>query len=260
MIYAIVGAVFVGISLGLFGSGGSILTVPILKYLLHHDDKTAIAESLAIVGGIALVTVIPYAKAKLIEWRLALLFGVPGVIGTYGGAWLSAYVEGFVQLLVFAVVMLGAAFMMWRAKPTPPASSLNDSPHRTSIFLIAFEGLVIGVVTGFVGVGGGFLIVPALVLLAGLPMRSAIATSLLIIAAKSAVGFGKYVHVLDGHDSSIDWSLIAIFISVGAVGSFAGRTLSTRINQHALKRGFALFLVVMSLFILVREGSSLFAS
>lgn len=259
MIYAIIGAVFVGLSLGLFGSGGSILTVPILKYLFHHDDKTAIAESLAIVGGIALLTVIPYAKAKLIEWRVALLFGVPGVIGTYGGAWLSAFVEGFVQLLVFAVVMLSAAIMMWRAKP-PHTIPSSKAAHQTSISLIALEGLVIGMLTGFVGVGGGFLIVPALVLLAGLPMRTAVATSLVIIAAKSAVGFGKYVDVLEGSDASIDWPLIAIFITVGAVGSFAGRTLSTRINQHVLKRCFAVFLVVMSLFMLVREGSSLFAS
>lgn len=265
MIFALIGALAVGFSLGMFGSGGSILTVPVLVYLLDHPDKVAIAESLAIVGTIALLGAVPYARAKLVDWRTAVLFGLPGMAGTYGGAWLGGLVPGAVQLLVFAVVMLLAAHRMWKRSgatstpPAPPSDGTAQPPALRSVWKIGFDGLWVGVLTGFVGVGGGFLIVPALVLLGGLPMRRAVATSLVIIALKSAAGFWKYLDVLADAGSGVDWTVIGLFVLIGFVGSLAGKAVSGRVNQPALQRGFAVFLVVMAVFILVREGWPLLA-
>ncbi len=258
MTYAVLGALVVGLSLGVFGSGGSILTVPVLVYLLAHADKVAIAESLAIVGAIALLTSIPYALARMVDWRTAVLFGLPGMAGTFGGAWLAAFVAGYVQLFVFAGVMLLAAVQMWRgasAESTPHAAGADG--RRRPVGRIAAEGLGVGVLTGFVGVGGGFLIVPALVLLGGLTMRRAVATSLLIIGLKSGAGLVKYLQVLARMGAGVDWNTIGLFVVVGVVGSLAGRALNARVNPLSLQRGFAVFLVVMASFILVRESLSL---
>jgi uncharacterized membrane protein YfcA len=269
MIFAILGALAVGLSLGIFGSGGSILTVPVLIYLLHHEDKVAIAESLGIVGAIALIGCLPYAKAKLVDWRVAVVFGVPGMAGTYLGAWAAAFVAGYVQLIVFAGVMLLAARQMWKRSKGPqrqaPDGGADDGAgggtrHSRSAIKIVTDGLGVGVLTGFVGVGGGFLIVPALVILSGLSMRRAVATSLVIIALKSAAGFWKYLGVLDSMGSSVDWKTIGLFGAVGIVGSFAGKALSGRLNQNALQRGFAVFLVVMACFIVVKETASRFGA
>lgn len=253
MIYAVLGALVVGLSLGVFGSGGSILTVPVLVYLLHHEDKVAIAESLGIVGAIALISALPYARSKLVDWRTAILFGLPGMVGTYLGAWIAAFVPGYVQLLVFAGVMLVAALQMWRrAKGEAPHAAEHGAAKR-SVLKIGAEGLGVGVLTGFVGVGGGFLIVPALVLMGGLQMRRAVATSLVIIALKSGAGFWKYLEVLSGAEGSVDWTTMGVFVACGAVGSFTGKAVNARINQRALQRGFAVFLVVMACFIAVKE-------
>lgn len=253
MLLVILGAVSIGLVLGLLGSGGSILTVPVLVYLAHEPDKVAIAESLAIVGGIALVGALPYAKQRMVDWHSVLYFGVPGILGTYGGATLSKWVPGAVQLAFFAVVMLVAAGLMFRGRRGLEAET--DVPHeRQPLWLIAVEGLLVGVVTGLVGVGGGFLIVPALVLLGGLSMRLAVGTSLLIIAAKSAAGFWKYTEVLAEVGQRVDWGLIVLFTAVGILGSFAGNALSQRVPQARLKRGFAVFLVFMGGLILAREG------
>ncbi|WP_284327034.1 sulfite exporter TauE/SafE family protein, partial [Deinococcus metallilatus] len=188
MILAWIGAALIGLSLGLLGSGGSILTVPVLVYLVGEPEKLAIAESLAIVGAISLFGAIPYALKRQIDWRSVLWFGIPGVAGTYLGAALSVYLSGVAQLMLFAVVMLLAAIMMFRPGGAQPEAATN---HKRSPLKIGAEGLVVGVLTGLVGVGGGFLIIPALVLLGGLPMSLAVGTSLLIIAAKSFVGFYK---------------------------------------------------------------------
>lgn len=267
MIFAILGALAVGLSLGIFGSGGSILTVPVLIYLLHHEDKVAIAESLGIVGAIALIGCLPYAKAKLVDWRVAVVFGVPGMAGTYLGAWAAAFVAGYVQLVVFAGVMLLAARQMWKRSTGPDSGPPEDGTARIttpkqsrSAMKIIADGLGVGVLTGFVGVGGGFLIVPALVILSGLSMRRAVATSLVIIALKSAAGFWKYLSVLDSMGSAVNWQTIGLFGAVGIVGSFAGKALSGRLNQNALQRGFAVFLVVMACFIVVKETASRFGA
>lgn len=245
MITVLLGAVAIGLVLGLLGSGGSILTVPVLVYLAHEPDKVAIAESLAIVGGIALVGAVPYARRKQVDWHSVLYFGVPGILGTYAGAAAARWVPGAVQLALFAVVMMLAAIPMLRGVV---------ARQRQALWKVAGEGLAVGMLTGLVGVGGGFLIVPALVLLGGLPMRLAVGTSLLIIAAKSAAGFWKYTDVLAEVGQQVDWRLIGLFTAVGIGGSFLGSAFSQRVPQAQLKRGFAIFLVVMGGFILVREG------
>ena len=255
MIYALLGAVAIGLVLGLLGSGGSILTVPVLVYLAGHTDKVAIAESLAIVGAIAAVGALPYARQRLVDWHSVLYFGVPGILGTYGGAALSEFVPGPVQLALFAVVMILAAVLMFRGRKEVPE---GEERARQPLWLIAVEGLLVGVLTGLVGVGGGFLIVPALVLLGGLSMRLAVGTSLLIIAAKSAAGFMKYTDVLAEAGLSVDWTLIGIFAAIGIAGSFVGNALGQRVPQAKLKKGFAVFLVVMGSVILVREAPRAF--
>lgn len=250
MIWPLLGALLIGISLGLLGSGGSILTVPVLVYLVGEPEKVAIAESLGIVASISLVGAIPYAIRKEVDWKSVVFFGIPGMMGTYGGATLSQFLSGDTQLMIFAMVMIAAAFMMIRGN-----GPKKKEGHSTPKWLIMIEGLVVGVITGLVGVGGGFLIIPALVLIGGLSMRIAVGTSLFIIAAKSLLGFYKYIDVLSQDDLTINWNLLIIFTIVGILGSFVGGRLSQKIPQHKLKRGFGFFLVVMGVYIL---GSNLF--
>lgn len=238
----------IGLTLGLLGSGGSILTVPVLVYLLHQPEKVAIAGSLVIVGGIALAGVLPYARQRLVDWRSVAWFGIPGMAGTWGGAWLAQFVSGALQLAVFALVMLAAAWSMFRSG----AAAVVAPPTERAAWKIVVDGLAVGVLTGFVGVGGGFLIVPALVLLGGLAMPVAIGSSLAIIALKSAAGFWKYLDVLERDGLALDWQVIVTFIVVGAVGSLVGHRLAARLPQAALKRGFAVFLAVMAAYILWR--------
>ena len=241
------GALAIGVSLGLLGSGGSILTVPVLVYLIHQDEKLAIAGSLAIVGSIALAGSLPYLKKKLVDWRIVLLFGIPGMAGTYLGAWLASWVSGLIQLALFAVVMLLASWQM--LKPVV----LDDSPHEPrEVWKIGLDGLLVGVLTGLVGVGGGFLIVPALVLLGGLSMHRAVATSLVIIALKSFTGFWKYLDVLEGQGLVLDWNIIAIVTALGVAGSFMGSHVAGRVDQSKLRRVFGVFLIVMGIYILAR--------
>ncbi len=239
------GALAIGLSLGLLGSGGSILTVPVLVYLVGVDEKVAIASSLAIVGIIALVGSLPYVRERLVDWRSVVLFGIPGMAGTYLGAWSSVFVSGAFQLAAFAAVMLAASVLMLRPIKCEAATSSPRSPSR-----ITMDGLVVGWITGFVGVGGGFLIVPALVLLGGLSMHRAVATSLVVIALKSAVGFVKYVDVLEAQHLSIDPQIIVLISAFGIAGSLLGNLVARRMTTERLKQGFGVFLIVMGVYVL----------
>lgn len=249
----IAGAILIGLTLGLLGSGGSILTVPVLTYLLGHPSKAAIAESLAIVGGIAFFTVLQYARSKEVDWRTAVGFGIPGMAGTYLGAWLAQYVPGSAQLILFGCVVMLAAVTMLRSRPS--SNSTEPHPIRRFSWKIIAEGLAVGVLTGLVGVGGGFLIVPALVILVGLPMRIAVGTSLVVIAVNSLSGFVKYVDSLRDLNLSVDWWTVGVFIAIGIVGSMTGRYLGQRLNQTMLRRIFAMLLVVVSVAVLGKEIS-----
>lgn len=238
---ALVGAIVIGVSLGLFGSGGSILTVPVLLYLLHMPAQLAIASSLLIVAGISLFGSVRNGLQRLISWRHVLWFGVPGMLGTYGGAWFGTLVDARWQLLVFAVLMLVAAVMMWRSNINEHGNNKAFKPVK-----IVIDGLLVGAITGFVGVGGGFLIVPALVLLGGLSMPVGVATSLVIIAMKSFVGFGKYYWVMAAQGAVFDWRSIGLMIIAGIVGSFVGSALGKRLPKQQLQRAFAVFLAIMA--------------
>lgn len=244
-----IGALAIGLSLGLLGSGGSIITVPVLVYLVGQPEKIAIAGSLGVVGTIALVGALQNAAKGRIDWRSVAWFGLPGMAGTYAGAWLSGYVTGAVQLAVFAIVMLAAAVMMFRqsAQAAPPAS-------RRPLAMVVADGVAVGALTGFVGVGGGFLILPALVLLGGLGMHVAIGTSLAIISLNAFTGFAKHLHLLSIEGLSLDWRILGTIALIGAVGSVAGSQFGGRIPQATLRRAFGVFLVAMALFILYESG------
>ncbi|MGD8427343.1 MAG: sulfite exporter TauE/SafE family protein [Balneolaceae bacterium] len=242
MIWAWLGALVIGITLGLLGSGGSILTVPMLVYLVGEPEKVAIAESLAIVGLISFFGCLPLAIKKKVHWRSILYFGIPGMMGTYGGAFLAKFVSGNFQLLVFAATMLAASVMMFRDNQK---KKTTKKPPRQEFWKLILEGLFVGMLTGFVGVGGGFVIVPALVLLGGLPIHLAIGTSLAIISMNSITGFFKYLDILGELGLTIHWHLIAIFAGIGILGSIVGKKVGNKIPQQRLKKGFALFLVVM---------------
>ena len=259
----------VGLSLGLLGGGGSILTVPILAYVLGFPPKEAIAMSLAIVGATALFGAASHWRVGNVRIATALLFGLVAMAGTYLGARLSVFFAGTTQLVLFAVVMLAASWFMFRGPPARsasrprrggPASPDRDSEESTRsgaegagwsarrVGLLVAEGLGVGVLTGLVGVGGGFLIVPALVLLAGLPMKEAVGTSLLVIALKSAAGFYGYLALVD-----VPWDFLALFTGIACLGILVGAGLVRFFSQEGLRRAFAGFLVVMAAWILYQN-------
>ena len=272
---AIAGAVLVGLSLGLLGSGGSILTVPVLVYLVGQDEKVAIAGSLGIVGLVAFAGSLPRALHGQVAWRSVLWFGLPSMLGAWLGATASVLVSGTTQLLVFSVVMLLASVFMLRPpvrasdvqagdpiqagdpvqagdpiQAGDPVPAGDPEPLRRASWLVATDGLLVGCLAGLVGVGGGFLIVPALVLLGGMQMRLAVGTSLMIIALQSASGFVKYLAVLKQQQLAIDWTVFATFSGIGVVGAFAGLYLGGKLPQNSLRRAFGVMLVGMAIFML----------
>jgi hypothetical protein len=235
-------AALIGLSLGLLGGGGSILTVPVFVYVLGFDAKPAIAMSLGVVGVASLFGGIGHWRAGNVNVRIALIFGGVAMAGTYLGARLSVFFSGAAQLGLFALVMMAAAFLMLRDERELQVTS---APDRMPLVLIAVEGLAVGVLTGLVGVGGGFLVVPALVLLGKLPMKEAIGTSLVVIAMKSFAGFAGYM----GH-VEVPWGFMAGFTSVAVAGILAGTHLVRFVPQAALRRALAVLLIVMASVIL----------
>ena len=189
-------AVLVGVALGLLGGGGSILTVPLLAYVAGMEPKQAIATSLLVVGVTSAVGALSHARAGHIQWRTGLIFGSTAMLGAYAGGLLARFVPGTVLLIGFAVMMIATAVAMLRGNGARRAETGRPMP----LWLVLSEGLVVGLVTGMVGAGGGFLVVPALVLLGGLPMPVAVGTSLVVIAMKSLAGLGGYLATVD-----IDW-------------------------------------------------------
>ena len=254
MVFAWFGAIFIGLSLGLLGSGGSILTVPMLVYVVGQEEKVAIAGSLLIVAVISFFSAIPYARQNKVDWRSVVMFGIPGMVGAVGGAAAARYVDSATQMLIFSSLMLAAAYLMF--KPV----KLDDAPHEPrAAWKIASDGLVVGAVTGIVGVGGGFLIIPALVLLGGLSMGLAVGTSLVIITLKSLAGFYEYLYVLEELDLTLDWEIIGIFSVLGVLGGWIGGKIGGKLPQQTLRRVFAVFLVLMGLYILYKNLPLLFA-
>lgn len=238
-------AVLVGISLGLLGGGGSILTVPLLAYVAGLEAKHAIATSLLVVSVTSAVGAISHARAGRVRWRTGLVFGAAGMAGAYAGGLLARFIPGTVLLIGFAVIMIATAAAMLRGRKDVGAS---DAPHSMPVFTIVLEGAAVGLVTGLVGAGGGFLVVPALALLGGLPMPAAVGTALVVIAMNSLAGFV-------GHLSSdhIDWRLAAAVTAAALVGGLIGARLTALVNPAALRKAFGWFVLAMSSVILGQE-------
>lgn len=239
-------SVLIGISLGILGGGGSILTVPILVYLAGQDSKEAIATSLFVVGVTSLVGLVPHARAGRVRWRTGLVFGAVSMVGAYAGGRVAEYIPGTVLLIAFALMMLATAAAMLR-KPRKAAAP-KPAHHELPVKHIVIEGLVVGAVTGLVGSGGGFLVVPALALLGGLPMSVAVGTSLLVIAMKSFSGLAGHLAGVQ-----IDWNMALMVTGAAVVGSLVGSRFAGRIPQDTLRKAFGWFVVVMGVFVLSQQ-------
>lgn len=238
-------AVLIGLSLGLLGGGGSILAVPLLVYVADLPAKEAIATSLLVVGVTSAVGVLPHARAGRIRWRTGLLFGTAGMAGAYVGGRLAAFVPAAVLLTGFGVMMLATATAMIRGRRGPGGSRV---PRELPVRRVLLDGVVVGLVTGIVGAGGGFLVVPALTLLGGLPMSVAAGTSLVVIAMKSFAALAGFLSSV-----SIDWGLAAAVTTAAVAGSLAGARLAGRVPEAVLRRTFGGFVAVAGVFMLVQQ-------
>ncbi|KEO72091.1 sulfite exporter TauE/SafE family protein [Anditalea andensis] len=257
-VFGFISAVIIGISLGLIGGGGSILTVPALVYLLHISPVLATAYSLFVVGATSLVGSFTFMKKGLVDYKTAAVFSIPSFIAVFLarkylvpaipyeifaiGEWIMT--KDIAIMVFFALIMLAASISMIRNGQIE--AKVCEVTYNYP--LIAIEGALVGVLTGIVGAGGGFLIIPALVLLARLPMKLAVGTSLLIIAVKSLIGF-----LGDIFNQSIDWPFLMLFSGLSLIGIFIGSWLSAKMDGEHLKKGFGWFVLVMAVYILGKE-------
>ncbi|WP_330275888.1 sulfite exporter TauE/SafE family protein [Lentzea sp. NBC_00516] len=245
IVLTLLAAVLVGLALAVLGGGGSILTVPILVYLAGQDPKQAIAMSLFVVGVTSAVGAVSHARAGRVRWRTGLVFGAAGMAGAYGGGRLAQFIPGTWLLMGFAVMMIATAVAMIRGR----RDSAQAKPRgELPVGRVVAEGVVVGAVTGLVGAGGGFLVVPALALLGGLPMAVAVGTSLVVIAMKSFAGLAGYLATVH-----IDWTLAALVTAAAVAGSLAGGRLAGRIPETLLRKGFGWFVLVMGGFVLAQQ-------
>lgn len=254
-----IASLLIGLSLGLIGGGGSILTVPVLVYLFGVDPVLATAYSLFIVGATSLVGAFPKYKNGEINIKTAVIFGIPSIISVYATRafivpaiptevfTIGTFVvtKAILMMMIFAVLMVFASVSMIRDKHN------NQEESGEQVFnysMILLEGTIVGILTGLVGAGGGFLIIPALVIFSKLPMKQAIGTSLLIIAAKSLIGFtgdlGKQI---------MDWQLLISVTILAIIGIFMGNLLGKKISANSLKKGFGWFVLVMGIYIIIKE-------
>jgi uncharacterized membrane protein YfcA len=244
-------ALLIGLSLGLLGGGGSILTVPVLHYVLGYGVKEAIPMSLVVVGLTSGLGAALHARDQRVNWRAALSFGPPAIVGAILGAELGLRVEAGVQLAVFATVLLLAAISMLLPRRESAGAGPGGSPEPRRLPFVTLVGAVVGMLTGFVGVGGGFLYVPALVQLAGLNVKEAVGTSLVLILSSCAAAVVRYHGPL-----ALDWRAIALFTGIAFVGVAAGTSLVKHVSQPGLRKGFAVLLFVMGTAVLLNELST----
>jgi uncharacterized protein len=252
----------IGVSLGLIGGGGSILTVPVLVYLFGVDPVLATAYSLFIVGSTSLVGAFPKYKEGMVNVKTAVIFGIPAILAVYATrAWLVPMIpnpvfsignfvvsKAMLMMGLFAILMVFASYSMIRDNKSGAKEAEKTGPQQFNYPMILAEGGIVGVLTGLVGAGGGFLIIPALVLFSKLPMKQAVGTSLLIIAAKSLIGFTG-----DLSQYEMDWRLLGIVTALAIVGIFIGNRLSRSVDGDKLKKAFGWFVLVMGIYILIKE-------
>lgn len=244
-------ALVIGVALGMLGGGGSILTVPVFTYVTHMDPKVAIASSLPVVAVSSAFGAVGHWRAGNVHLRTALTFGVVAMAGGFTGARIAQFVPGQFQLLLFSLVMVGAAFSMMRGArghgQEVAVSHAVPSPPLTTIVPL---GLGVGMLTGVVGVGGGFLIVPALAQVARLPMRAAVGTSLVVITMNAAAGTAGYLGQVD-----LPFGVLVPFTGVAVIGILAGTGAAQRVPQQTLRRAFAVLLLLVAAFIMVQNRS-----
>lgn len=245
-------AVGIGISLGSLGGGGSILAVPIFMYVMGFPPQTAIAASLVVVGLVSLLGAVPHWQAGNVNLQLALAFAPAAMLGAYGGAKLTAlpWISETMQLVAFGGMMLVASLLMIRkgGKDRAATSSASGSSGRSRLRLVPLQGLVVGVMTGFVGVGGGFAIVPAFVLLAKVPVKQAIGTSLPIIAVNSATALLGYLDRV-----TLDWGLVFTFAIAASLGTTSGAFLTRHLDASRLQKSFGYFVLAVAVFVLLKR-------
>ncbi len=242
MILAAVLSVAIGLALGTLGGGGSILTVPILVYALGVAQRVAMAESLIVVGVTSVVALVRPARAGQVEWRTGLIFAAAGMTGSFAGGRISSLVPTRVLLIGFAGMIVATGLAMLRGR--------SESKERTVLQpgKVLATGFVTGALTGLVGAGGGFVIVPALALIGGLPMRQAIGTSLFVIALQSFAGFaGHSAHI------QVDAARVVLVASSASVGAVIGGFVGTHVPQEKLRRGFGVFALTMATYMVIRE-------
>jgi len=261
-ICGLMASLLIGLSLGLIGGGGSILTVPVLVYLFGVDPVLATAYSLFIVGLTSLIGTYPKYREGLVNIKTALIFGAPSIAMVFltrkyivpaiplelFTTASFALTKSMLLMLLFAVLMIAASFSMIRDKKSSN-STVAGNTISFNFPLIMVEGAIVGLLTGLVGAGGGFLIIPALVLLTKLPMKEAVGTSLLIIAAKSLIGF-----LGDLSQQEMDWTLLTMVSSIAVIGIFIGNNWSKKIDSQKLKKGFGWFVLIMGVYILFKES------
>lgn len=232
----------IGGSLGLLGGGGSILSVPALVYLVGQTPQAAVTTSLAIVGANSVLGAMIHRTQGTLNWRIALIFGGTGMVVSYLSAGLSAKLSPNLIMVAFALLMLIVGLMLVRQQPLQYKIEQSD---QLKLWKVLVGGASIGLLTGILGVGGGFLIVPALVMLVGMPMHHAVGTSLVVIAMNSLAGFLGHLSGI-----SLDLPLISTFIVAGVVGTFTGARLGRRLDAALLRKTFALFIIGLSVFLL----------
>lgn len=246
MILALALALAIGLSLAVLGSGGSIITLPVLVYAANVPAQDAVAMSLAIVGGTSLLASVFNARSGLVHVKAAVLFSVTGIVGALGGAQLTHLVPAPLLMLLFAGLMLGVAILMLRGRADPEP----DPATRCRWHICATTGLVVGGLTGFLGVGGGFLIVPAMVYFGHLRLKPAIATSLVVIAVNSFAG-------LAGHlgKGQFDWIMTGQFLGAAAAGMLGGRAFASHVKTAHLQKAFAWFVLAVASFVIAKNWS-----
>lgn len=237
-------SIVVGLTLGLLGGGGSILMVPLLTYVAGMDAREAITTSLFVVGVTSLASLPPHARARHVRWVPGLLFAAASMSGAFLGGLASTVIPATVLMVAFAIIMLASARNMIRGRKKAAGAEAKGR----SVLLYIPVGLVVGLVTGLVGAGGGFLIVPALVLLAGLQMKHAVGTSLLVIALNSASGMLGHLN-----STAVNWPLTLLITAAAIIGSLVGARLASKVPEQRLRRGFGYFVLAMGVFVLAQE-------